>query len=201
MGQLLAILLALLGVAGDLTAPPPPVKIGPPEAEEPPANASAAKSVLVVGDSLAEGSGPYLPDYLPGWKISQSAYTGRQTADGVAEIVSRGSLPPVLVVSLGTNDDPSATDTFAGQIQSVLDAAGPSRCVVWPNIVRPPYNGVSYAGYNRELASAARSNPNLIVVDWRGMIARHPEWVIYDGVHGTPAGYDARARAIAQAVA
>jgi lysophospholipase L1-like esterase len=172
------------------------------EESEAPAGGTKAKSALVVGDSLAVGAGPYLAGYLPGWRIEESAFTGRHTDDGVAEIAGRaGSLPPVLVVSLGTNDDPAATETFSGQVRRVLDAAGPSRCVVWPNIVRPPYNGVSYSGYNRELAAAALSAPNLILIDWSRMIAGHPEWLASDGVHATPAGYRARARAIAQAAA
>jgi len=118
----------------------------------------------------------------------------------VAEITSRGgSLPGVIAVSLGTNDDPSATGTFQGQVDTVIDAAGPNRCVIWVNIVRPPYNGVSYAGYNRVLAAAASSVPNFFVIDWRGMVAGNPGFLSGDGVRATPAGYAARARAIADA--
>jgi lysophospholipase L1-like esterase len=106
----------------------------------------------------------------------------------------------VVVVSLGTNDDPGAVDTFAGYVQAVLDAVGPGGCVVWPNIARPPYNGVSYDGYNRALARLSSANPNLLVVDWVGMVRSNPGWLASDGVHGTPAGYQARGRAIAQAV-
>jgi lysophospholipase L1-like esterase len=132
--------------------------------------------------------------------VETSASIGRTTADGVAEITSRGPLPPVLVISLGTNDDPSAVSTFAGQIEAVLQAAGPGGCVVWPSIVRPPYNGVSYRGYNRALAAAAAANPNLIVVDWVGMVASNPGWMARDGVHASPEGYAARGQAIAAAV-
>lgn len=81
----------------------------------------------------------------------------------------------------------------------MLRAAGPSACVVWPNIVRPPYNGVSYAGYNRALARLSALHPNLIVVDWAGMAAQNPGVISRDGVHATPSGYSARARAIVSA--
>ena len=51
--------------------------------------------------------------------------TSKPTAEGVAEVTQRsGSLPEVIAVSLGTNDDPSALDTFEGQVLTVLDAAG-----------------------------------------------------------------------------
>jgi len=170
---------------------------------EPPPGASGATrpgSVLVVGDSLAVGAREPLAAALPGWRIATSAETGRHTSDGVAEITGTGTLPRVLVVSLGTNDDPSAVETFTGYVQAVLNAAGPGGCVVWPNIVRPPYNGVSYAGYNRALARLSAANPNLFVVDWAGMIDSNPGWLASDGVHATPTGYASRGQAIAQAV-
>jgi lysophospholipase L1-like esterase len=195
------------GLAGTAqTSQLPPATVTPKAESEasPGANGGSQKAnsgrALVVGDSLAEGTEAPLAQLLPGWRIRTSAYTGRPTADGVSEITSAGALPPVLVVSLGTNDDPSATSTFAGQVESVLEAAGPSRCVIWANIVRPPYGGVSYAGYNRVLARLAATNPNLTVVDWVGIVRRDPGLLAPDGVHASPQGYAARAQAIASAM-
>jgi lysophospholipase L1-like esterase len=207
MGTLLLILLALYGtLAGTPETSQTPRAAAPkaeseaaPEATSGSAQAASGRA-LVVGDSLAEGTEAPLAQLLPGWRIRTSAYTGRPTADGVSEITSAGNLPPVLVVSLGTNDDPSATSSFEGEVQAVLEAAGASRCVIWPNIVRPPYNGVSYAGYNRVLAQLALANPNLTVVDWVGIVRRDPDLLAPDGVHATPSGYEARAQAIAAAV-
>ena len=202
--------LVLAGAPGSATPTAPAATAGgadgsgiPPAVESeglPPVASRGPRRTLVVGDSLAVGVEPYLGKDLPGWRITTSAFTSRPLADGVAEITSTSRLPPVLVVSLGTNDDPSAVSTFSGAVESVLRAAGPAGCVIWPNIVRPPYNGVSYAGYNRALARLAAANPNLIVVDWAGMVARDPGMVAGDGVHATPSGYSARAAAIAQAV-
>jgi GDSL-like Lipase/Acylhydrolase family len=200
-----------LSLFGGLVSAPPtspaPTHTPAPEAEGggaagPASGAAGSKSgrALVVGDSLAEGTEAPLAELLPGWQIRTSAYTGRPTADGVSEITSTGNLPPVLVVSLGTNDDPSATSTFASQVEAVLEAAGPSRCVIWPNIVRPPYGGVSYAGYNRVLARAAATNPNLTLVDWVGLVRSSPGYLAPDGVHANPSGYEARADAIASAM-
>jgi hypothetical protein len=72
--------------------------------------------------------------------------------------------------------------------------------VVWVNIHRPPYNGVSYAGFNRALDQAAASSGNLAVVDWNGMVGSGRATVAGDEVHATPDGYRARAAAIAQAL-
>jgi lysophospholipase L1-like esterase len=209
MGTLLLILLALYGtIAGTPQATKtsqPPQATPAPEAEgEGPAGQAAAGAsgrLLVVGDSLAVGTEDPLAQLLPDWRIRTSAYTGRSTADGVSEITGTGDIPPVLVVSLGTNDDPSATSTFQDQVEAVLEAAGPSRCVVWANIVRPPYGGVSYAGYNRVLERLAASNPNLILVDWVGITQSRPGLLAPDGVHATPRGYAVRSQAIASAIA
>ena len=205
MGTLVLIFLALAGtLAGEppraSTALPPATPQPEAEGEAAPGAAGGSGRALVVGDSLAEGTEAPLARLLPDWRIQTSAYTGRNTDDGVSEILGTSKLSPVLVVSLGTNDDPSAVSSFTSSVEAVLQAAGASRCVVWANIVRPPYNGVSYAGYNRSLAQLGLSNPNLTVVDWVGIVRSDPGVLAPDGVHATPSGYEARAQAIAQAM-
>ncbi|HEY6637831.1 MAG TPA: hypothetical protein VIZ61_09140 [Solirubrobacterales bacterium] len=205
MGTLVLIFLALAGtLAGEpRSAPTPAPPATPqPEAEGEPTPGAAAGSgrVLVVGDSLAVGTEAPLAQLLPDWRIETSAYTGRHTDEGVSEILGTSELPPVLVVSLGTNDDPSAVSSFGSSVEAVLRAAGPSRCVIWANIVRPPYNGVSYASYNRVLARAAAVHPNLTILDWAGIVRSDPGFLSSDGVHATPSGYQARAEATAQAM-
>jgi hypothetical protein len=118
----------------------------------------------------------------------------------VAIIDRQPSLPGALVVELGTNDSPDQSAQFAGYVRHVLALAGPKRCVVWVNIHRPPYNGVSWAGFNRALDQIAATAPNLAVVDWNGMVNSGQAQVAPDGVHSTPDGYRARAAAIAQAL-
>src|SRR5436189_431269 len=164
------------------------------------APAAAAPSLLHVGDSLAQGSDPPLRELLPGWSITTDALKSRPTATGVAIIDRRPSLPDSLVVELGTNDSSDQSAQFAGQVRHVLQLAGPDRCVVWVNIHRPPYNGVSYAGFNRALDQIAATSSNLAVVDWNGMVKSGQATVAGDGVHATPEGYQARAAAIAQAL-
>lgn len=78
--------------------------------------------------------------------------------------------------------------------------AGEPRCVVWANIVRPPYRGVSYRGYNRVLGQEARGRDNLRVLNWVRMVREHPEWLAEDGVHVSAEGYQARAEAVARSV-
>jgi lysophospholipase L1-like esterase len=158
------------------------------------------RAVFVVGDSLGEGTQPYLPGDLHGWKVSQTVAVSRFLSDGVSIVRSRGSLPGAIVFALGTNDDPHNVSSFSGAIQSVLQAAGNTRCVVVPNIVRPPVGGASYAGFNNALAALARHHDNLRVVDWVGLVSANRGWLASDGVHVNATGYMARARAIANQV-
>jgi hypothetical protein len=164
------------------------------------APAAAAPSLLHVGDSLAVGSDPPLRQLLPAWAITSDVLKNRTTAVGVAIIDRQPSLPGALVVELGTNDSPDQSAQFAGYVRHVLQLAGPDRCVVWVNIHRPPYNGISYAGFNRALDQIAATSDNLAVVDWNGMVNSGQAQVAGDGVHATPAGYVARATAIAHAL-
>ena len=103
---------------------------------------AAERSLLVVGDSLAEGTRPYIPKELPGWRVKQSTKVSRHAAEGDDVMRRYGDrLPRVIHASLGTNDDPRDVDGFRAAIRAVMKVAGGGRCVVWANIVRPPYGG------------------------------------------------------------
>jgi lysophospholipase L1-like esterase len=163
---------------------------------------ATARRVLDVGDSLSVGTAPYLAALLRGYHIDSVHDVGLHAYDASAVVGrSRRTLPPVVLVSAGSNDDPRIVSTFVHAVTSILDAAGPERCVVWPTIVRPPAVGSTYDGFNRALRRAAARHPNLVLVDWVGMVRRHPRWLAPDGVHAGALGYRARAAAIATAVA
>jgi lysophospholipase L1-like esterase len=161
---------------------------------------SASRTLYVDGDSLAVGTGWYLSTYLPGWTLRSMAVVSRHAAAGVASIEERareGLLERVVVVDLGTNDDPSAVSSFRSYVLGVVRAAGPSRCVIWSTINRPPYGGVSYDGYNSVLRTLDARYRNLHVFDWAARAKTHPEWFGSDGVHPSSAGYRARASGLA----
>jgi hypothetical protein len=167
-----------------------------------PAGADAlSRRLLVNGDSLAVGTEPYLPKELRRWRVTQSTEISRHAYEGDDIMRSYGrSLPRVIHVSLGTNDDPRTPEAFRAAIRDVMKVAGPRRCVVWANIVRPAVAGAGYGGYNRVLAQESKPRENLRVVNWARMVREHPEWLAGDGVHVNAVGYQARARAIARSV-
>jgi lysophospholipase L1-like esterase len=158
------------------------------------------QSVLDVGDSLSVGAAPYLRARLHGYRIEQEHDVGLHAYDAARIVSSLRSLPAVLVVSAGTNDDPRIVSTFTRSVSTIVAAAGSGRCVVWPTIVRPPAVGATYAGLNDALRRTARSHHNLVLVDWVLMVRKHPWWLARDGVHVSSAGYNARAAAIAGAI-
>ena len=167
-----------------------------------PASAEAlSRRLLVNGDSLAVGTKPYLPQELRRWRVSQSTEVSRHAFEGADAMRAYGrALPRVIHVSLGTNDDPRAVGPFRAAIREVMDVAGPRRCVVWTNIVRPPVGGASYSGYNHALAAESRRRSNLRVVNWARLVREHPQWLAGDGVHVNAEGYRVRAEAIARSV-
>ena len=167
-----------------------------------PGPAAGNRNVLSYGDSLSVGTDLFLGRYLHGWNVRSAASISRHADDvpGALSAPSARSLPRVIVVSAGTNDDPGRVSGFARIVRETLAIAGPSRCVVWSTIVRPPYQGVSYGGYNRALrrsppaaaTSACSTGPR-----WPG---RTRPGSARDGVHPTASGYRARAAAIARLV-
>src|SRR4051812_42377285 len=142
MGTLLLIMLALYGTLASQRDPSPAPQAPEVEGEaQPGAGGGGPGRLLVVGDSLAQGTEAPLAGLLPEWRIETSASQGRHTDDGVAEIVSRSNLPDVIFVSLGTNDNPSETESFAAEVGRVLAAAGATPGRGWAKNPPPPAPG------------------------------------------------------------
>jgi lysophospholipase L1-like esterase len=166
------------------------------------AGGAAPRRAFVQGDSLAEGTGLTLARNLPRWSLRFDVDVSRHADQGVALLRAQGAaLEPVVVLQLGTNDDPRFVSRFRSLVREAMDIAGPSRCVIWPTIVRPPAAGASYDGFNRVLDGEAARHPNLRLIDWVGMVRRNPWWLAPDGVHVSYGGYAALARRIAGTMA
>jgi hypothetical protein len=158
------------------------------------------RGMFVNGDSLAVGTQPYFPSVLPRWSITTSASISRHAFEGPGVLRAAGNLPRVIVVSLGTNDDPRSPSAFRAAIRETMAVVGPERCVVWATIKRPAVAGATYGAYNRTLAQEAKRRPNLEVVRWARLAAQNPQWFGGDGVHPDATGYRARAEAYAQKI-
>ena len=161
-------------------------------------SAARVGAVTLVGDSLNVGTEPYLRDELDGWRIEAHDLVGRATAEGVEELRSLGgTLAPVVVVSLGTNDPDGSEGEFRALVDAALERAGPTRCVVWATIVR---HGEPRTAFNDVLGDASATHDNLRLVDWAELVENDTTLLAGDRVHGSPSGYARRAEAIASAV-
>lgn len=159
------------------------------------------QDVLVLGDSLALSTYAWLADLMPDRHVSWEAQVGRTTAEARVALAARaaaGELPPVIVVSSGTNDVDAGT--LQREARRILAIAGADRCVVWADVVRPDSFGDGMGAADEALETAWRDHPNVVPVRWTRMVEEHPDWLTSDGVHPVEAGNIARARALAQAV-
>jgi len=183
--SLVVVCAALLGLAATCSAAP----------------ASSPRTLYSLGDSLAVGTDAYLGDLLPDWTIASSAVVGRRSDEGLQALKKRrGKLPRVLLVSLGTNDDPNNVDAFTAVVREVERIAGKNRCVVWATIVRPPVDGVAYDAFNNVLRSEDSRLKNFRLVDWATIVERTPSYLRDDGVHAASSGYRARATEAARVI-
>jgi hypothetical protein len=163
------------------------------------ANLAPSRMVL-VGDSLAVGIQSPLTNALSGWSLSANGRVSRPLAEGMGIVRGMSERPPVLAISLFTNDAPGAVDTLRSAVRETITRQAGHGCVVWATIVRPAVGGVTYARANQALAELAAENPSVMkLVPWAQQVAAHPEWLASDGVHATPAGYSARAQMYAEA--
>jgi lysophospholipase L1-like esterase len=161
----------------------------------------AGENVLVVGDSLQVGTGPYLEQELGALPVEFDHRTGRGSAEGVSVLRSR--LRPehtIVLFDLGTNDDPRNPDALYSAMNSAREIAD-DRCLVVATVLRPPYNGVGVEGMNAAVERFALDNPGVQLVDWHGIVTSTPGMLYEDGVHARPEGYALRGSLLAEAVA
>ncbi|HEX8207785.1 MAG TPA: hypothetical protein VF587_17095 [Solirubrobacteraceae bacterium] len=152
--------------------------------------------LALIGDSLAQGTAPYLDELLPDWRVTVDAAKSRFLLEGIAirETMRKPARRPVvLAFSLFTNDHPSRAAELAYWARQSLAGLPDGSCVIWATIVRPKVGGVSYAQANRLLEQAARDEPRILVVPWARAVRNHRDWLRGDGVHATEEGYRARA--------
>jgi hypothetical protein len=162
-------------------------------------------AVVVIGDSLAVGMAPALAFLLADRPVLVDARIGRPLDEGMS--VLAGSDPPKasFAYSLFTNDDPLRIWQLDAAVRSSVAALGPRGCAVWATIVRPKVGGRSYAQVNarlRALASDPALSGRLLIADWAQAVRGHRKaWLTADRIHGTAAGYFARAQLYADALA
>lgn len=160
---------------------------------------AADRDVLVVGDSLAVGTQPYLGSMLGGVNLISDVRNGITTPQGMRllRMSLKTVVPRTVVMSLGSNDggDPGR---FANRLRRTLALLPFDTCVIWATIIRPPRKG-PYRPLNRVLHKLKKQDPRLVVVDWEHAVTGGAVF-LPDGLHADPAGYRYRSAMIADAV-
>jgi peptidoglycan/LPS O-acetylase OafA/YrhL len=184
-------------------------------------------SVTHIGDSTSDGL--VSPEYLPNpakriaaqyhdvgvgsvrWDISGArsvveVLPGQVNGYNAAQAIYRGGFRGCWVIALGTNDTADvAVGSNVGlmtRIQRMM-AAAHGEPVMWVNLrsllAGGPYSEANMVTWDNTLLKACARYPNMRVFNWAALAKA--KWYISDGIHFTSAGYAARARLIAQALA
>ncbi len=155
--------------------------------------------VFMVGDSVLQGSGPYVPDLLPDWAVISDTRVGRFLGEAIRVVKKRAKkdLGEIAVLNLGNNygQDPVA---FAADVDTMMGLLVGVEHVIWVNAgeFEPAQEEV-----NQVLRAAVERYPNLTLIDWNGYWDGNPKLTVSDDLHLTPAGNEAYAGLIADAVA
>jgi hypothetical protein len=166
-----------------------------------PANAAPPRAdVLVVGDSLEELAGPYLPELLPGVSVTVNAVGGSNTYE-ILELFEESYEPSqsVIVFDGGTNDNPNYPQILEENLAKVAATVG-DRCMVVPTVHGYVVEGTGNGGKNSVVRRFAALRPGTQVPPWAAFEHAHPELMQSDGLHPTEEGAKARAELIAQGI-
>jgi peptidoglycan/LPS O-acetylase OafA/YrhL len=211
-------------VSQGATAPPVPAALRPAAQAAP---QSSCHAVAHIGDSTSEGltSPDYLPDAalritaqyakagatvqrmeISGARSLVETWGGQPNGQQVArQLLARG-YRGCWVLALGTNDTANvAVGSPVSRMARIrqLMALVKGQPVLWVNVVSllssGDYSEANMRLWNRALVQACAMYPNMAVYNWAAVAKR--SWFIPDGVHYTSAGYAARSRDIARAMA
>jgi peptidoglycan/LPS O-acetylase OafA/YrhL len=203
----------------------PQQALGPGTAAKP---RTSCQSVVHIGDSTSDGliSAAYLPKkweritaqykrvgvqhvhlQISGARSIVETWEGQPNARTVAEKLKAQDYNGCWVLALGTND---TADVYVGspvglaaRIKMMMSVIG-NQPVMWVNVISLPEAPADYSEarmqlWNQALTRACAQYPNMRVYDWAAVAK--PQWFINDGIHYTSAGYAARSRLIARALA
>ena len=180
-----------------------------------------------IGDSTSDGL--VSPEYLPNpakriaaqyhdvgvgsvrWDISGArsvveVLPGQVNGYNAAQAIYRSGFRGCWVIALGTNDTADvAVGSNVGLMTRIgrMMAAAHGEPVMWVNLrsllAGGPYSEANMVTWDNTLLRACAKYPNMRVFNWAALA--RTKWYISDGIHFTSAGYAARARLIAQALA
>ncbi len=158
----------------------------------------ASKRVMVLGDSVVLGATNALYNTVPG--VFVDALGSRNMTDAINLLsgyraANGGVLPRIIVIGLITN----YTNFGVNTLQAIMEAAGPGHQFVF--VTGYCKDAYSRASQNQTLIWMANNYGNVHVADWVPIADANAWSYLYaDRIHLTPAGRQAYANMVNQAV-
>ena len=141
--------------------------------------------MAAIGDSVMLGSAHALRHDFAGIQIDAkvSRYVGAGL--GIAkQFEANQQLGDVVLIGLGTNGP--ITGYYEGETKALLNYLGPNRQIFWVNNYAPGIQWIE--GNNAYLKQLDREYPNLHIIDWASLAAKHRDWLGDDGIHPNDTG-------------
>ena len=141
-------------------------------------------NIVAVGDSVMLGAAPALRNDFAGIyidaKVSRYVGAGLDIFKGINK---EGRLGDVVIVGLGTNGP--ITGYYEEETKALVEYLG-DRKIYWINNYAP---GISWIDENNAyLEKLAKDHPNIVIIDWASLAAKHRDWLGDDGIHPNDLG-------------
>jgi hypothetical protein len=187
----LAIVIAGIWVSGKAGLPSPDAVLS---LANPLSGPRLTGPVYAIGDSVLLGA----KSCLVNTDVKVRARENRTMREGAQRIEKKsaaGTLPPRVVVALGTNGP------FGYKaLDRIMRASGPDRAVYWVTTELPEIDRYAYEDkVNQRLRAMPGRWPNAHVIDWNASVLA--AGLYPDGIHLNPAGCQAYANLVLQGVA
>ena len=165
---------------------------GRPAMDLTPAQQTAGRDVVMIGDSLTVGSTPGIESAAEqlGVQLTIYAEVGRRITVGggqgagidVVEDVIDDGVPDLLVIALGTNDigKYASQEEYEAQINQLLDLIPDSTPVAWINTYLRDDPDDS-AEFNAALIAALETRGNATIAKWSNIATE--DGILEDGIH------------------
>ena len=141
--------------------------------------------MAAIGDSVMLGSAHALRKDFAGIQIDAkvSRYVGAGL--GIAkQMDAKQQLGNAVLIGLGTNGP--ITGYYEDETKALVQYLGSNRQIFWINNYAPGIQWIE--ANNTYLTKLAKEHPNVHIIDWASLAAKHRDWLGDDGIHPNDTG-------------
>jgi hypothetical protein len=141
--------------------------------------------MAAIGDSVMLGSAHALRKDFAGIQIDAkvSRYVGAGL--GIAkQMDAKQQLGNAVLIGLGTNGP--ITGYYEDETKALVQYLGSNRQIFWVNNYAPGIQWIE--ANNTYLTKLAKEHPNVHIIDWASLAAKHRDWLGDDGIHPNDTG-------------